>query len=361
MHRKAVISVCFFLLGIAATAQREMTPPVANKAGPVKVMFYNLENLFDPDNDTLTNDDEFTPEGIRHYSKTRMYRKINNIARVVLAVGQGNLPAIIGVCEVENRNVLEKLVRYSPLQKFGYRIVHYDSPDPRGIDVALLYRPELYMVCYSRPVPVSFDSLGLRRTRDILYVKGILPGGDTLHCFVNHWPSRYGGVQSTIVRRRQAAQVVRRLTDSVCQSQPSAMYIVMGDLNDDPDDPSVKEELQARFPEEVATAGDWSCNIINLMWECMKPGSEGTLKYGNQWNVFDQMMVPASMVTGSASWQVKDKRAGVLRDDFLFEPDETWGGHRLFRTYIGMKYTGGYSDHLPVFLELVRENKKDNP
>ncbi|MDD2962490.1 MAG: endonuclease [Bacteroidales bacterium] len=319
----------------------------------VKVMFYNFENLFDPEDDSLTNDDEFTPTGSRYYTKTKMYRKINNIARVVLAVGKGRMPGIVGACEVENRKVLEKLVRYSALQKFGYKIVHFDSPDSRGIDVALLYRPESYRVVYSRPVAVSYDSSGLRRTRDILYTKGVLAGGDTLHVFVNHWPSRYGGVQSTIERRMQVAGVLRRLTDSVCSLEPGSMVLIMGDLNDDPDDPSVKETLGAVFPESNLVGDE--CRLVNLMWECLKPGSEGTLKHQNRWNVFDQMLVPSAMINGRSRWQVRGGKANVLRDEFLFEPDETWGGRKLFRTYVGLKYSGGYSDHLPVYLDLIRQ------
>lgn len=338
---------------LAPVAAQEKTDSAAQRSvKSLRVMFYNFENLFDPENDSLTNDEEFTPGGARYYTKTKMYQKINNIARVVLALGEGNLPAIVGACEIENRNVLDKLVRYSPLRNFHYGVVHYESPDPRGIDVGLLYRRDLFIPLYSRPIPVTFDSAGLQRTRDILYVKGTLPGGDTLHCFVNHWPSRYGGVQATIIRRRQAARVLKRVTDSICAARPGAMFVVMGDLNDDPDDPSVRDDLQARFLKEISTMA--ACDYVNLMWECMKPGAEGTLKHQNHWNVFDQLMVPAVMVNGESRWQVKEAAAKAFRGDFLFEPDETWGGRKLFRTYVGFKYTGGYSDHLPVYLDLIR-------
>lgn len=349
---------CQFAIVVLLFITIRMQGQSSDKPGAVRVMFYNFENLFDPENDSLTNDDEFTPTGTRFYTKSRMYHKINNIARVVFAVGQGNLPALIGACEVENRNVLEKLVRYSALKKFRYKIVHYDSPDGRGIDVALLYRPEMYKVVSSRPVPVSYDSLGMRRTRDILYVKGVLAGSDTLHVFVNHWPSRYGGVQSTIEKRRIAARVLRRTTDSICAVQPSAMFLVMGDLNDDPDDPSVKEELEALFPDEVSASD--GCRYVNLMRELLRANAEGTLKHQDHWNVFDQFMVPASMVNLTAPWQVKAFKAFALRADFLFEADERWGGRRLFRTYSGFRYTGGYSDHLPVYLDLIEVQKKGN-
>lgn len=352
--RKPGVGLLLILFNLMVVRAQVVSDSAAHQsAKSMRVMFYNFENLFDPENDSLTNDEEFTPDGARFYTKTKMYQKMNNIARVVLALGEGNLPAIVGACEVENRNVLEKLVRYSPLKNFHYRVVHYESYDPRGIDVALLYRPGLFNPVYSHPIPVTFDSMGLHRTRDILYVKGTIPGGDTLHCFVNHWPSRYGGVQATIIRRRQAARVLKRITDSICAVRPGVMFVVMGDLNDDPDDPSVREDLQARFPEDVEAMQ--GCDYVNLMWECMKPGAEGTLKHQNHWNIFDQLMVPATMVNGGNAWQVKDSRAKVFRGDFLFESDETWGGRKLFRTYVGFKYSGGYSDHLPVYLDLVRK------
>ncbi|PKP23401.1 MAG: endonuclease [Bacteroidetes bacterium HGW-Bacteroidetes-22] len=352
MSRLFAVVAFFFFFSTKVAAQNATAQSTAMRSPVIRVMFYNFENLFDPEDDSLTNDEEFTPTGVRYYTKTRMYTKINNIARVILALGEGNLPAIIGGCEIENREVLEKLVSFSQLHNFHYEIIHYNSPDSRGIDVGMLYRPELYNPCYSCPLPVMYDSSGLRRARDILYVKGVLPGGDTLHCFVNHWPSRYGGVQSTIIRRQQAALVVKRFADSLQRVQPGVQIIVMGDLNDDPDDPSVREALQAVSPEMVEEMSDGS--FVSLMWECLKPGAEGTLKYQNHWNVFDQMLVPACMVKGTSPWQVRNSKAEVFRGDFLFVPDETWGGRKLFRTYVGFRYTGGYSDHLPIYLDLIR-------
>lgn len=354
MYRLLALAVFCALCSTNSVAQECKLLPLSHNSRAIRVMFYNLENLFDPENDSLTNDDEFTPEGVRYYTKTRMYNKINNIGRVVLALGEGNLPAIIGVCEIENRKVLEIMVKYSPIQKFHYEIIHFDSPDSRGIDVGMLYRPELYSPCFSCPLPVIFDSSGLHRARDILYVKGLLPGGDTLHCFVNHWPSRYGGVQSTITRRHQAALVINKFADSISRVQPRAQIIVMGDLNDNPDDPSVREDLQAVSPEMAGQVSDG--HFVSLMLDCLKPGAEGTLKYRNYWNVFDQMLVSACMIKGTSAWQVKNYKAEVFRGEFLFISDETWGGRKLFRTYTGMQYTGGFSDHLPIYLDLVKAN-----
>lgn len=353
MYRLYTIAVFSLLCLINAAAQDHDEHSASLYFPVIRVMFYNFENLFDPEDDSLTDDDEFTPQGVRYYTKTRMYTKINNIAHIVLALGEGNMPAIIGGCEIENRNVLEKLVKYTPLQKFHYEIIHYDSRDSRGIDVGLLYRPELYTPCYSCPLPVIYDSSGLHRARDILYVKGLLPGGDTLHCFVNHWPSRYGGVQSTLIRRHQAALVVRRFADSISRVQPGAQLIVMGDMNDDPDDPSICEDLQAVSSEMAGKVSD--SHFVSMMWDYLMPGAEGTLKFQNHWNVFDQLIVSACMVKGTSAWQVKNYKAEVFRGDFLFVSDENWGGRKLFRTYNGMNYTGGYSDHLPIYLDLVRK------
>ena len=184
-----------FLYQITIFAQN----PQENNKG-IRVMFYNVENLFHPSNDSLKNDDEFTPKGQRYWSYKRYKQKLIHIAKTVIAVGEWEPPAVLGLCEIENIQCLEDLVNQSPIKKFGYKIIHYECADKRGIDVAMLYRPEFFTPVYSHPFVLNFgpDS---RPTRDILYVKGVVNKSDTLHCFVNHWPSRYGGQLATAPKR----------------------------------------------------------------------------------------------------------------------------------------------------------------
>ena len=187
----------------------------ANKrdANSLRVMFYNVENLFNPNEDSITSDDEYQPDGMRGWTYNRLKRKQINIAKVVLAVGGWDPPELVGVCEVEDYSVLYGLTNDTPLKNFGYKIVHRNSPDPRGIDVALLYRPDKFKVLFSTPISIRFPFDTAARTRDILFVKGIACKRDTLNVFVNHWPSKFGGATATIPKRKYVASVLRKFSD----------------------------------------------------------------------------------------------------------------------------------------------------
>ena len=197
-------------------------------------MFYNTENLFDTENDSLTNDEEFTPDANRHWNQARLHSKAERLAKVILAAGKWNVPLVIGLCEVEDLNVLELLTRNEPLARFQYKIVHKDSPDSRGIDVALLYRPEYFRPFYYQAIPVADPKDKSFKTRDILQVSGVLNGCDTLHIFVNHWPSRYGGIMETLRYRGLAAETLKKSVLNLLVQYPKAQIICMGDFNDTP-------------------------------------------------------------------------------------------------------------------------------
>ena len=197
-------------------------------------MFYNVENLFDVFNDSLTNDDEFTPEGERHWNNYKFYKKLNNLSKVIIGIGEWNPPSVIGFCEIENRFVLNKLIYETPLKNFDYKIIHSDSPDRRGIDVAFLYRQSKFEPFLLLPVPIHFPDNPESKTRDILYVKGILNKTDTIHFFVNHWPSRYGGYEDSKPRRMCVASVLRSKVDSILSVNHHPNIIIMGDFNDEP-------------------------------------------------------------------------------------------------------------------------------
>jgi len=312
--------------------------------GKARVMFYNVENLFDTHNDSLTADEEFTPDGGRYWSPKRFYSKINNLARVILSVGEWELPAIVGMCEVENGEVLRRLISYSPLKTSGYKIIHHESPDPRGIDVAMLYRPDVFRVLYHRAVRISDSAGRLLNTRDILYAKGIFLNADTLHVFVNHWPSKYGGVAASLPRRKQVASVLRALTDSIRRQGP-ANILIMGDLNDNPTDLSVKETLSACNDTLHCPSG-----LVNLMFPLLKDPTAGTHKYQGQWDIIDHIIVSERMVRKNSPLVVL--QASIHAPAFLLKEDAAFTGKRLFRTYLGMRYEGGFSDHLPVFADI---------
>lgn len=313
----------------------------------LRIMFYNIENLFDTIDDPHKNDNEFLPEGTNKWNSFRFYKKLKNTYKVITAVGGWDAPEIIGFCEIENRYVLEQLISKTPLRNNNYEIAHYESPDQRGIDVGLIYRPDKFTLIESQPLQVAFENDTDFKTRDVLYVKGIALNKDTLHIFVNHWPSRRGGESESEPKRIQAASIVRNKIEAIFKQNNSANIIVMGDLNDYPDNRSINEILQAKKIKETKPL-----ELANLMYEKHEQ-HEGSHKYQSHWGCLDQMIVSPIMLDEMNSLQVKDKKATIYRNDFLLKADDRYMGNEPFRTYEGPKYTGGFSDHLPVFLDIT--------
>ena len=236
----AWISILSLLSGNTPLFAQLQKSPVGNG---YRVGFYNLENLFHPSDDSLTADEEFTPEGARHWSEYKYRVKINQMAKAILSLGEWESPAIIGLEEVECRQVVQDLIESRVLSKYPYRLVHYESPDRRGIDVALIYRRDLFELIYSMPVRLSKPGEGDLRTRDMLYVKGIASNSDTLHLVVCHWPSRYGGQASSEPRRVLASKILGYLVDSLLSADPQANIIIGGDFNDEPLNQSMLQAL----------------------------------------------------------------------------------------------------------------------
>ena len=320
----------------------------------VTVAFYNLENLFDTENDPITFDDDRTPEGKDRWTQEIYADKLLKMASVIAQIGPPEAttaPALVGVAEIENRKVLEDLVNQTPLKQSHYGIVHYDSPDRRGIDVGLLYDPKLFQVVSSKVYELKlYDPERENRriyTRDQLLVSGNL-AGERMHVLVNHWPSRSGGEALTRPRRMAAAALNKRIIDSILSEDPYAKIISMGDLNDDPKDKSLKKILKTKAkPEEVGLQG-----IFNPMERMAKRG-QGTLAYRDSWNLFDQFLL-------SAAWLQRDYehfqyyKAGIFNKRFLQTPEGPYKGYP-FRSFANGKYTGGYSDHFPVYVCLLRK------
>ncbi|MBN2173576.1 MAG: endonuclease [Bacteroidales bacterium] len=320
----------------------------------LRVVFWNLENLFDTRDDTLKLDNEFLPESKRHWDNHRFYKKLNNTYKVIIGIGEWDPPAMIGLCEVENRYVLNQLIYETPLKNFNYGIVHYESPDRRGIDVAFLYRKSIFTIDTSLAVSIRFPFDPGSRTRDILYIRGRIITGDTLHLYVNHWPSRYGGYLETKPKRNFVAEILKSHTDSLFRFNPSAKIIVMGDFNDDPTDESISQYLMT-FADTLGMRTD---ALYNLMALNKSDNFEGTLKYQQDWNTFDQFIVSGSLMYGS-SLLISNKKASIFHPGYLLEPDDKFLGSKPFRTYSGFKYNGGFSDHLPVYLDLIYNDQTE--
>jgi len=311
------------------------------------VMFYNLENLFDYQDDPQINDEEFLPESVRRWNANKFYTKVNQLSKVIIHAGGNKPPGIIGVCELENSQVLDELIYNSPLENFDYSYVHYESSDWRGIDVAILYKTNCFMPLFSEAIKLSFPDDTSKKSRDILYTKGVLFGVDTLHLFVNHWPSRYSGYMKTSGARNYAAQILKNRVDSILLSNDNSLIVIMGDMNDGPEDESLNEILDAKI---VIEDDPNNLTLYNLV-AASNPG-EGTLKYQGKWQIFDHIIVNGQLLSEHSSLHVTDKEAIIFKPDYLLEDDKKFLGVKPYRTYIGFSYNKGFSDHLPVLIHI---------
>ncbi|NCD42063.1 MAG: endonuclease [Bacteroidia bacterium] len=321
----------------------------AQTATVYRVAFYNVENLYDIYDDPEKNDDEFLPHGIKGWNYTRYYQKLRHLYKTIAAFGEGSHLVAFGMCELENNFVTRQLLENTPLKKCGYRFIQYESPDRRGVDVALAYDPKVLTPLFSEPITIRFPFDTLGKTRDILYVKVLLTAVDTLHLFVNHWPSRFGGLTATIPKRNFVASVLKQRCDSLFRISPQAAIIIMGDLNDDPTDESV-----------LISLGADNHSLINLMHPDNLKEKGGTLKHESVWNVFDQIIVSPALLQGHIKTSVLGGCAHIAALPFLLCEDPKWPGTKLYRTYSGMQYLGGFADHLPVYIDLkVRTHNRD--
>ncbi|HKL32184.1 MAG TPA: endonuclease/exonuclease/phosphatase family protein [Tangfeifania sp.] len=318
-----------------------------NHPDAFSVLFYNVENLFDTQDDSATIDEEFTPGGDRRWTNSKLNEKLLNISKVILNSSGWEPPQVIGLCEIENRFVLEKLLTDTPLKRYPYKIIHKESPDERGIDVALIYNEDVFYPLFYRYHPLLHERGAVEKTREILYVSGILNETDTLHFFVNHWPSRYGGLLETQSLRNLAAQTLRNLYDTLQVNHSNPKVILMGDFNDQPQDESIARFLKTKDVEEKFGHAD----IVNLS-EKWTSEEIGTIKYQSQWSVFDQVMVSGSLLLDDSGFTTSSQLAQIVKLPFLLEKDERYGGIKTNRTFIGYRYNGGFSDHLPVLLRL---------
>ncbi|MEQ1676370.1 MAG: endonuclease/exonuclease/phosphatase [Chitinophagaceae bacterium] len=314
--------------------------------------FYNLENLFDTLDNPAINDDEFTPNGPKNYTGEIYWNKIGKLATVISQMGadqSADGPALLGVAEVENDTVLKDLVKHKLIEKRNYQIVHYDSKDARGIDVGLLYNPKYFTVESSDKLFVQLPSgsKDAYYTRDILWVKGNFDG-ETIYVYVNHWPSRSGGEERSAPGRDAAAQVCKNHMDSIAKLEPNAKFVVMGDLNDDPTNNSVAGIISAKGRLKEVTSG----GMYNPWTELYKKGI-GTLAYQDAWGLFDQILI-------AYPWLTKNQNGFFFYQQHIFNREymvENVGRYKGYpmRTWDGNTYRGGYSDHFPTYLVLLKK------
>ncbi|HOV83678.1 MAG TPA: endonuclease/exonuclease/phosphatase family protein [Paludibacteraceae bacterium] len=313
------------------------------------VAFYNLENLFDTIDNENVNDEEFLPNGPYRWNSMKYYSKLEHLSYTISQIGLDVTPVgaiIVGVSEVENRGVLEDLVKQPTLVNRSYEIVHHDSPDRRGIDVALLYNPRYFIVTNSKSYRLYTQDTTFR-TRDQLMVSGYL-FDEKIHVIVNHWPSRSGGELASRPKRNAAAALTRSIVDSLYRVDPKAKIIIMGDLNDDPFNESCAKILGAKKNPKDVKDGD----LYNTLWKTFDKGI-GSLAYNDQWNLFDQLIISAPLLHASPN-ELRFWRAEIFNRDFLIQKEGRYKGTPL-RTHAGGVWLNGYSDHFPVLLYLIKE------
>jgi len=311
------------------------------------VAFYNVENLFDTHRDINIQDEDFTPEGKYKWTEDKYLKKLNNLAYVISRLGKDkseNGIAILGLAEVENRKVIQDLIGTGDLSDKNYQIVHEDSPDGRGIDVGLIYDPDVFEVISHKTYPFTLPGGKPYRTRDILVVSGLLDG-EPLNILVNHWPSRRGEDSSPL--RERAGAICKHIADSIYNADPKAGVIIMGDMNDDPKDKSTAIALDAkRNMEDVKPGG-----LFNTMWQLHDSGL-GTLQYRGTWNLFDQIIISQNLLKEGKS-NLHFIEASIYNEDYLIQKSGNYQGYPL-RTFSGSTFLNGYSDHFPTLIYLAK-------
>jgi len=335
-------------------------PQKPMKAGIIG--FYNLENLFDTLNTPGVLDEEFTPAGANKWTGKRYLQKLDNLALGISRIGEDEGwkggPAVLGVAEIENRSVLEDLVAHPLLKKSNYQIIHYDSPDLRGVDVALIYRPRFFRMTSSASLRLDLNNDKGERifTRDQLVVSGVFDN-EPMHFIVVHWPSRGSGEMVTRPRRNAAAALSRKIVDSLLKIDPKAKIFVMGDMNDDPTDESLQKYLRAVGNQSKLKEGD----LFNAMVPLYRKGI-GSLNYRDGMNLFDQIILSRALMENDFS-SYQFRLARVFNHEFLRQKDGRYKGYPL-RSFAGNVWQGGFSDHFPVYVVIAKkpgDSKKNLP
>lgn len=315
------------------------------------IAFYNQENLFDTIDDPLKNDNEFLPDAKKGWNTTRYFEKIDHMSKVIAAMNENNAPDILGVCEVENKSVLKDLTLSKNLKKSKYQFIHIEGPDERSIDNALLFKTSLFKVIAQQSIPVVFPDNPDAKTRDILLVKLETKSKAQLVVLVNHFPSRIGGELASEPKRIAAATVLRNICDSLYRLNVLENIVIMGDFNDEPTNKSMDTVLRAKANEYDLNNG----NLFNAMYE-MKQNNIGSHYYKNHFSTLDQIILSSSITNCTGSFCYQKSSADVFKESWMLETSGKYQGAPL-RTFVGDKYMGGYSDHLPVYVYIDLKKK----
>ena len=313
------------------------------------VVSYNVENLYDTVNSPLFEDDEFTPSGEKAWTYDRYKKKLNDLARVVMSIPGKELPALIGLSEIENRKVLEDLAGQRGLRKGDYKIVHEDGQDPRGIECALLYRPDLFKYKSHEYVPIDDPVDPDYLYRGILHVKGKAPDGSSLHIFVNHWKSRSGGEQETERQRMFSAISLRKQMDMLMARESGFKVIIIVDFNDEPTNRSLTNGLSALNKRRNIQMGDY----YNLFYDLHNIEGKGTYNYQGNWNMLDQVIISYNLLDQERGLTTGFRSGVILKEEWMLYVSEKYGESLPSATYGGPEYYGGPSDHLPVYVEFT--------
>ena len=313
---------------------------------PFQVVWWNVENLFDCEHDSLKADHAFLPTSTRHWTNYRLTKKLHQIARTLVAIGKWNPPVIIGLCEVENENVLNLLTQRSALKSLHYRYVMTHSQDDRGIDIALLYQRDQFKLLKAERIHPPLNKK--HPTRDILYVSGLILSQDTLDLFLCHLPSRLGG-RTSFCQRNRMAELIKQKTDSIIQERERPNLIIMGDFNDLIHNETLSQMLQVKDPLTLHPEKNL---LYHLYYHKVKQYGYGSYKYKGIWQMLDHILVSGLVITPENALHTQANDAHVARFPFLLEKDTKYGGNKPFRTYNGMRYQGGISDHLPLYVNL---------
>jgi len=316
-------------------------PPKSTKTF-LRIGFYNAENYFDPFADSTIGYTQFNPGGDHHWSVRRYKTKRQHIFKVITAMGGWHGMDIMAFAEIENQFVLEDLLKSSPLGGRKYGIIHFESPDHRGIDVGLIYKKSSFRPLFTKAIHVHNPTDKKLRTRDILYVKGTA-GNDTLQLFINHWPSRYGGLMATVQKRLLAAKILRHTVDSVCNKKPNAHILILGDFNETLADKGLQWIVRPKNP----------CGIKALPPHPDYGLAKGSIKSVSGWAVFDRILCSKNLISSHSTPFVIGKSFHIFDAPFLLENDKKNMGLKPNRTYNGFTYHGGFSDHLPVYVDIM--------
>jgi hypothetical protein len=319
----------------------------------MKIMTYNVENLFDTQHDSLKNDKEYLPNSELRWTNDRFYEKLHEVMQVIVGLGEDNLPLLVGLCEVENDFVLKAMTQFDPYDQLGYDYVHYEGPDVRGIDVALLYQKDKFTPLASRPIPVHLPNG--QSGRDLLYTCGTLSDSTFLHIIQVHFPSRREGALASEPNREAAAKTVRKVVDEIQMVDSQAAIIIMGDFNDNPSDKVPTTTLSA-LPYTSGSFED--LKLYNLCWDGypFENREIGSYFHDGEWDMLDQIIVSGALLNGNLSVRVMPE-AEVYHPKWISKRDKRTGEMIPKRTYVGPFYQGGVSDHFPVFMEIFFKNE----